>query len=120
MATKSGHPTIAELAGLEEVIAGLRQCLDELREQVKALTAQLEQSQQISRALAEHLADARERERALEAEASRLRGLEADVKTVVLYLSSAVDETLARSETRFARDGVTEALVRILEALADD
>jgi hypothetical protein len=61
----------------------------------------------------------RERE-ALEAELDRLRAFKAEVKTVVLYLSGAVDETLAGSGSRFARDAVAEAGARVLEALADD
>ena len=63
-ATKVDRPTLADEAERDEVIAGLRQCLDELREQAKALTAEL----------------------------TRLRALERGI----------------------------EALVRVLEALADD
>lgn len=54
---------------------------------------------------------------ALKEELTHLRAFKADVKTVVLYLASAVDETLAGSESRFARDAVVEAGARMLEAL---
>ncbi|HUW32680.1 MAG TPA: hypothetical protein VM223_13800 [Planctomycetota bacterium] len=117
MTTKRSQPKLAELAALEEVIVGLRGCVDDQGEKIKVLAAAVEQSQQLNQALAEHLDDARERERALEAELSRLRRLEQAAKALYLYIPGALDELLDDSDGHFARDAVAEALVAAREAL---
>lgn len=143
--TKVGQP---ELAGLEEVIADLRGCVDELREQVQALTAELEQAHEREAGLVRAIDDAYQKgltdgtfisvhrddfrvllefainpsqaaDRLLK-EIKRLRALETAAKSILLYSSGAVGEFIADSENHFARDAVIAALRLVRETLADD
>lgn len=126
--TKGGRPTIAELAMMEEIMDDQRQCIDDQQEQVKALTAELEDARRdYHDAQADTIADLgqslilcqRER-RGMEEELSRLRALQTAVKTMFTYLPKAVNELLTGDEDRFARDTMGAAFGLLGEALADD
>jgi len=119
--------TIAQQAERDEVIAAARQILDELREQVKALTAELAQRDEYIRAQADTIVElgqslilCQKERKTLEEELSRPRALESAVKSLFLYVPGALDEILDDSDGRFARDAVAEALGLVREVVKDD
>ena len=141
-----GRPTLADEAARDMVIVGLWGCLDELREQVKALTAELEQ---VTVTSVSHAANIKAAHKALDdagvpdargaacddpgcwsllvhrikfltEKVSRLCALESAVKALFLYVPGALDEILDDSDGRFARDAVAEALGLVREVVKDD
>ena len=104
---------MAELAGLEKVIAGLRGCVNNQQEHIKAQANTIIE-------LAQSLILCQKERETLEEELSRLRTLESAVKALFLYIPGALDELLSDSERRFAQDTVVEALQLAREAVVDD